>query len=548
MPSERIQRRIDSFLDEADTAAAESDWELARRRAEEVLALDPGNEDAQSYLQAAERILGSDDGADVEPAAPRSPAAQAPAAAPQPLTPSSFASGRYEVRRFLGEGGKKRVYLAHDSLLDRDVAFALIRTEGLDETDRERVRREAQALARLGGHPHLVTIHDIGDEQGQPFSVMEYTAGGSVADAVSEAEEHRLPLERTLEIATAVSEALTFVHAGNLVHRDLKPGNVLLGEDGTAKLGDFGLAAALDRTRLTQDSMVIGTAAYMPPEQALGVEVTPQSDLYSLGAMLYEMVTGRTPFVGDDLTSVISQHINTPPVAPSWHTEHCPPDLEELILHLLQKAPDDRPASASEVVDALSRVDPARRSTSHSDSGTNPLDRLARWVFVGREQELERLHSAFDDAFAGRGSVVMLVGEPGIGKTRTAQELETYARIRGALTLWGRARETAGAPPYHPWIQVGGAYGQTNDVGAFRVAELGPNASELARLFPQLPQLIPGLHPPGPTADPDSARFLLFVALPVGSAKARATATRPTSIDGPPKPPCCIASTNAITD
>src|SRR5690606_23903788 len=132
--------------------------------------------------------------------------------------------------------------------------------------------------------------------------------------------------------------------------------------------------------------------------------------------------TGRPPFQADDPTAVISQHINTPPVAPSWHSEHCPPDLEALILRLLSKAPQDRPASVSEVLAALEAVNPDAKSASHSDSSANPLDRLARGVFVGRERELERLRSAFDDAFAGRGSVVMLVGEPGIGKTRAVRE------------------------------------------------------------------------------------------------------------------------------
>ena len=142
------------------------------------------------------------------------------------------------------------------------------------------------------------------------------------------------------------------------MHRDLKPGNVWLSDDGTAKIGDFGLAVSLDRSRLTQHGMMVGTVSYMPPEQALGGEITPQADLYSLGAMLHELVTGRPPFVGDDPTAVISQHINTPPVAPSWHSEQCPPELEALILHLLEKAPGDRPASASEVLTALAGIDP----------------------------------------------------------------------------------------------------------------------------------------------------------------------------------------------
>jgi len=217
--------------------------------------------------------------------------------------------------------------------------------------------------------------------------------------------------------------------------------------------------------------MMLGTVAYMPPEQALGGDVTGRSDLYSLGAMLYEMVTGRPPFVGDDPTAVISQHINTPPVAPSWVTEHCPPSLEEVILQLLAKDPGGRPKDAAEVLAALELVDPTQKSATHSDS--NALDRLARGVFVGRDKELDRLRKAFDEAFAGRGSLVMLVGEPGIGKTRTAHELETYARMRGAIVLWGANHESSGAPPYWPWVQVGRQWGAAHDLASVEEATAG---------------------------------------------------------------------------
>jgi class 3 adenylate cyclase/Cdc6-like AAA superfamily ATPase len=494
MPSERVQRQIDRLLDEAEAAIARLDWDSVRDRSNAVLALDPGNADARTFLDAAVR-------AGAEQAA--SPAA-APTR-PAPPLPASVASGRYAVRRFLGEGGRKRVYLAHDERLDRDVAVAIIKTEGLDAQGLARVRREAQAMGRLGDHPNIVTIHDVGDDNGQPYIISQYMAGGAV-DGLG------LPLSaaRTLEIATGVCRGLAHAHAHGVVHRDLKPGNVWLSADGTAKIGDFGLAVALQQSRLTMHGMLVGTVAYMPPEQALGSETTVRADFYSLGCMLYEMITGRPPFVGDNPSAVISQHINTPPVAPSWHANACPLELEQLILRLLAKDPAERPASAAEVLAALDQIDPAGKSASHSDS--NVLDRLALGVFVGREAELERLRKAFEEAVSGRGGLVMLVGEPGIGKTRTTQQLETYAKMRGAQVLWGRTHESAGAPPYWPWIQAGNQYALAHQDDLPTV--IGPQmtreaVSELVRIFPWLLQDT-NVAPPGEVSDPEVAQFQLF--------------------------------------
>ncbi len=505
MASERIQRRIEALLDEADEAVTRGEWQAVAEKARAVLAIEASNEDANAFLAMA----GANPGG-IASSGHAIPDRASTASGPSTAVPESFAGGRYEVRRFLGEGGKKRVFLAHDTRLDRDVAFALIKTDGLDEVGRERIVREAQAMGRLGAHPHIVTIFEIGEEGGSPFVVNGLLAGGDVEGEVEKAGGP-LPLGRTLEIAKGVARGLAFAHERGIVHRDLKPGNVWLTSKGVAKIGDFGLAVSLDRSRLTQHGMMVGTVAYMPPEQALGGEVTPQADLYSLGAMLYELVTGRPPFQADDPTAIISQHINTPPVAPSWHSEHCPPDLEALILRLLAKVPGDRPASASEVLAALETIDPNARSASHSDSSANPLDRLARGVFVGRERELERLRAAFDNAFAGRGSVVMLVGEPGIGKTRTVQELSTYARMRGAKVLWGRAHEASGAPAYWPWIQAARDYrAQTPD--DIRRRQYEPYAVDLQRIFPNLRDLFPGLAEP-PPVDSEEGQFQLFDAL-----------------------------------
>jgi predicted ATPase/class 3 adenylate cyclase len=496
MPSERVQRQIDRLLDEAEAAIARLDWEAVRNRSSAVLALDPGNADARTFLDAAVRAGDEQAAAAATVTAP---------AADAPSLPPSVAGGRYAVRRFLGEGGRKRVYLAHDERLDRDVAVAIIKTDGLDARGLARVRREAQAMARLGDHPNIVTIHDVGDDNGQPYIISQYMAGGAV-------ESLALPLSaaRTLDIATSVCRGLAHAHTNGVVHRDLKPGNVWLSVDGTAKIGDFGLAVALDQSRLTMHGMLVGTVAYMPPEQALGSQITARADFYSLGCMLYELITGRPPFTSDSPSAVISQHINTPPVAPSWHAEACPLELEKLILRLLAKDPAERPASAAEVLAALEQIDPAGKSASHSDS--NVLDRLALGVFVGREVELERLRKAFDEAVSGRGGLVMLVGEPGIGKTRTTQQLETYAKMRGAQVLWGRTHESAGAPPYWPWIQAGNQYALAHQDDLRTV--IGPQMtreaiSELVRIFPWLLQ-DRDVTAPAEVSDPEVAQFRLF--------------------------------------
>ena len=318
MASDRLQQQVERLLDEADQAIIEEDWSTVASRARAILRIDPENSAAISYLAVAERDQSTSTELPIfESSQPIT--STAPPITTTPDQPTVFANGRYEVKRFLGEGGKKKVYLAHDTMLDRDVAFALIKTEGLDDIGMTRVNREAQAMGRLGSHPHIVTVFDLGQEEGQPFMVTELMGGGDVEGLVEDSPENRVPMAQTMEIARAVCRGLEFAHSRGIVHRDLKPGNVWLTSDGIAKIGDFGLAVATDRSRLTTEGMMVGTVSYMPPEQAMGGEVTPRADLYSLGVMLYEMVTGRPPFLGDSAVAIIGQHINTPPVAPTWH-------------------------------------------------------------------------------------------------------------------------------------------------------------------------------------------------------------------------------------
>jgi tetratricopeptide (TPR) repeat protein len=410
----------------------------------------------------------------------------APETAQPSPEPTSFVNGRYQVKKFLGEGGKKKVYLVHDTLLDRDVAFALIKTEKLDDATRARVTREARAMGRLGDHPNIVTIHDMGDHEGQPYIVIPVMPGGDVEGLIEKAPEHRLPMEQAVGIAKAVCRGLEFAHSKGVIHRDIKPGNIWLGADGTAKIGDFGLALAVDLSRLTQPGMMVGTVTYMPPEQAMGGNVTAKADLYALGAMLYEMVTGRPPFVGDDSIAIIGQHINTPPVSPTWHRADLPPALETLILRLLEKDPDKRPESAAVVLEALEAIEAGKakiEERSREGPAENPLYRR---VFVGREPELKQLQSAFDGAISGQGALMMVTGEPGIGKTALCEQLATYVTLRGGRTLVGHCYEAGSLSlPYLAFVEALRSYVLSRETKDLK-DELGSGAADIARIISEI--------------------------------------------------------------
>ncbi len=427
--------------------------------------------------------------------------------------PSSIDGGRYEIRRFLGEGGRKRVYLARDQRLDRDVAIALIKTDGLDDSGVARARREAEAMGRLGDHPNIVTIYDIGEDGSQLFVVSQFMAGGDLEEQLRASHEHRLSTEEATRVGEQISCALEHAHAQEIVHRDVKPRNVWLTKDGVATLGDFGLAVALDRSRITLEGMMIGTVAYMPPEQGLGRPVDHRSDLYSLGALLYECVCGRPPFVGDDPVAIISQHINTAPVAPSWHNPEVSRPLEELILSLLAKSPDERPRSATAVRQALSAIATGDLTGTEPivHDRASPLDRLATGVFVGRERETADLRAALEAVLSGRGRLTLVSGEMGIGKTRIASELATYASLRGAQVLWGRCREDDGVPAFWPWVQILRSLTVTRDAEAM-AAEMGSGAVDIAQIVPDVRTRLPGL-PPAQQSEPEQARFKLFDAI-----------------------------------
>jgi eukaryotic-like serine/threonine-protein kinase len=454
----------------------------------------------------------------------RGPATAAPARAPEQELPRSFGDGRYQVLAFLGQSGRKRVYHARDTAEDREVAVAVFETEGVEETVLARARREAQAMGRLGDHPHIVSVYDTGEEEGRPYIVSRYLPGGDVEGLLEAEPDRRLDVERAVRIAADVCRALEHAHARGIVHRDIKPVNVWLDEGGSARLGDFGLAATDRRSRDAVEGMLVGTVAYLPPEQALGRATDPRSDLYSLGALLYEMLAGQPPFEGDDAVAIISQHLNAEPVAPSRHRPEVPRALDEAVLRLLAKSPDERPESAAVARSELESAAAAPPDRAEAEvAEENPLDRLAGGVFVGRDRELDEMQESLEEALGGHGGLLLLVGEPGIGKTRTAEELATYAAVRGAKVHWGRCHEGEGAPPYWPWTQALRSFVRESDPVAL-AWELGPAAPEVAQLVPEVRESLGDVDEP-PALDPDQARFRLFDS--VATFLANASRSRP---------------------
>jgi eukaryotic-like serine/threonine-protein kinase len=444
------------------------------------------------------------DSCGAELVAERAPA-EPPAAEPLPADVPSEIAGRYQVRRFLGQGGRKRVYLSTDTRSETEVAVALYDTAGVGASIQARARREAEAMRKLGDHPHVVTVLDTGEDDGNPFIVSRYMPGGDVQGLLAAAGGH-LEVERAVEIAADVTRALEHAHARGIVHRDLKPANVWIDDDGRARLGDFGLATTEARSRVSGGTLV-GTVAYLPPEQALGEAAGPGSDLYSLGALLYEMLTGQPPFPGDDAVSIISQHLHADPVPPSRHNPEIPESLDSAVIGLLAKRPEDRPANATEARELVCAALEEKPDDAVEVRKANPLESLAGGVFVGRERELERLREAVDGALAGRGSLQLLVGEPGIGKTRAAEELATYARVSGARVYWGRCREDEGAPAYWPWVQAIRSYARDADPVAL-AWQLGGGAAEVAQLIPEVAEKLD--IEPAKGSDSEEARFRLF--------------------------------------
>ncbi len=261
--------------------------------------------------------------------------------------------GKYKIEGILGKGAMGIIYKAFDPLLERHVAIKTMSKEVINDPDlRKRFYREAKAAGALH-HPQIIVIYDFGEEDNIPYIVMEFLKGKDLKKIIK--EKMKLSFTKIIDIGIQISEGLNFAHENNVIHRDIKPANIFLCEDGTVKILDFGVAFVLNST-LTQSGVLLGSLGYMAPEQIMGQKLTGAADQYSVGVILYELVTGLKPFLGSDINSTIKAILKADPFPPIKLTEDCPQELNQLILKMLSKDPSERYPSMSHVSEELKKL------------------------------------------------------------------------------------------------------------------------------------------------------------------------------------------------
>lgn len=385
----------------------------------------------------------------------------------------------YRTLEGLGHGGMGVVYKAQDTRLGRSVALKFLPKEYAQDSQRlERFRREAQTASALN-HPHICTIYDLDEYEGQPFLAMELIQGQTLRALAA----RPLPLLELTRLAGQVAAALAAAHAAGIVHRDVKPENIMVRDDGYAKVVDFGLARPLpgsltrpgaDGADVTDPGTLLGTVRYMSPEQARGEPVGAASDLFSLGVVLYELATGRHPFAAASQVGVLHAIAVQPPVPLARLNPEIPAPLEALILQMLEKDPRLRP-TAAEVAAAL-----AEQAGTGAGLRTGPAPATAKRHTVGRAKELAELHAGFESAAAGGGLFLCVTGEPGAGKTTLVEDFFAALAAAGRTYARGRGRcseRLAGTEAYLPLLEALESllHGDGGDAAARVMKTVAPN-------------------------------------------------------------------------
>ncbi|MFQ5669085.1 MAG: serine/threonine-protein kinase PknK [Acidobacteriota bacterium] len=405
-------------------------------------------------------------------------------------------SGRYAILSELGHGGMGVVYRARDPRLNREVAIKLIPPTLLTPESKQRFEAEAQVVAQMD-HPGIVPIHDFGEHQDSLFFVMPVVPGTSLRDIL---RDQTLSLGDVIEAGIQVAEALDYSHARGVVHRDIKPENIMITREERAGLRvrvmDFGLARSTNVTRMTRTGMLVGTMAYLSPEQVSGETVDPRSDIYALGTVLYECVASDVPFSGE-MQSVLYRIVHEIPQSPRERGAEIDDDLDRIIIDCLAKEPDNRPREAGEVARALRQYRSGLRDSEQLRSimatRTLVVPAPKRSPFVGHKEDIKELQRRFNLALTGKCQFVTVSGEAGVGKTRLLEELENLARARQVRTLHGRFLEKEAAFPYYGFCETIQEYFQQKEStsspsGLPDLSDLSP---DLISLFPMLSEVEP---------------------------------------------------------
>lgn len=396
---------------------------------------------------------------------------------------------RYEIVRELGRGGMGIVYLARDPLLDREVAVKIVTPAYLSPDGIERFKREAKIVAKMD-HPAVVVVHDIGEEDGSLFFVMPYVAGTNLRSFM---DDRSLNLGEVIDLSVQVAEALEYSHSQGIVHRDIKPENIMLTRfppDGVrVRITDFGLAMAATEHRLTLSGALVGTIAYLSPEQLSAQVVDGRSDIYSLGAVLYECLVGQPPFFGD-VRSTLYRIVHEIPQPLRLMLDWVEEDLEVIVMQCLEKDPLRRPQHMWEVAESLSRYrhklqEAEWRRKVFTSSTAVRMHHRPDVSFVGREKEFVELQRRLNQAVTGECQFVVVTGEAGIGKSRLLEELENLARLRKFPVFHGRFVELDQSFPYQGFCEV--------IQESFRTMRTGSGPLDFSDLAPDLLSLFPVL-------------------------------------------------------
>ena len=366
----------------------------------------------------------------------------------------------YNILELLGSGGMGEVYKAFDSVLEREVAIKIMhRHLWDDEKTDKRFLQETRAVASLS-NPNIVTVFEVGKVKMGRYIVMEYVPGQSLKAIIENDEPY--DAQYAVKMASQILHGLASAHQIGLIHRDIKPDNVLVTHEQVAKILDFGIAKVMAKEGLTAAGDILGTVEYMPPEQMLGDAVDQRCDLYSTGIILYQLLTRRLPFLGDNPVAILYKVLNEEPLPPSHYDKSVSREIDRIVLKAIHKGKEDRWQGAEDFMNALQSVtSDGAVSTVSSDAASlalpfDPSDDadVLRPAFVARDEDFKRMVNLLAGAMNGQGHTVILSGEAGVGKTTLANRLRNYAELNGAWVLYGACLYQDGFSPYQPYLDA----------------------------------------------------------------------------------------------